>query len=60
MSLQFVYYLWFLEGGIKCFVVRPCKGTTENLRAWPEFVWTPTQATGILVARTSSLSVRRL
>ena len=36
------------------------RARAENLRAWPEFVWTPTQATGILVARTSRLSERRL
>ena len=39
---------------------RPCKGTRENLRAWPEIVRTPTQVAGIWVFRTDSLSERRL
>ena len=36
------------------------QGHDGKFEGMAEFVWTPTQVTGILVDRTSSLSVRRL
>ena len=37
-----------------CPATNLCKSTGENLRARPKLIRTPTQATGIVVARTNS------